>query len=365
MAVSARLVSLATAASLGLFSGSAAAQTVTTFSNPAPIAVADGSAVPPTLSVIGVSGLSGFVVKIRVTLRTISHVDPRQLSIWLVAPGGQRAIVLMARAPQQSLDKVTLQFDDCAPRGVDQNVLAGNFPSGTYRPTVGNSTLAFGNVPPPTGSTFFPVSSLAGLKSSGAGSNGDWALYIRDNNLDDRIGVIADGWSLTLYTQPYNFHRDLEVQSITCATPDYDGDGLTDVAVYRPASGDWFIFQSSTQTGTVIPWGAPAASGTGDVPVPADYDGDGQTDVAIYRETTGTWYMRYSFGGSAAISFGAPSALGLADTPVPGDYDGDGTTDLPIYRAGTGEWFIRHSDGSGISVRKWGAPALGDLPARR
>ena len=57
---------------------------------------------------------------------------------------------------------------------------------------------------------------------------------------------------------------------------DYDGDGKTDIAIYR--SGAWFIVKSSGGIQYVV-WGGAAQ----DVPVPADYDGDGKTDVAVFR----------------------------------------------------------------------------------
>lgn len=117
---------------------------------------------------------------------------------------------------------------------------------------------------------------------------------------------------------------------------DYDGDGATDLAVFRPATGTWWVRdQSTTQWGT-----------SGDVPVPADYDGDGTTDLAVFRPSTGTWWVR----GQFTIQWGHQG-----DIPVPGDYDGDGRIDLAVFRPSTGAWWVRNQ----FSVA-WGAG--GDIP---
>jgi FG-GAP-like repeat len=118
-------------------------------------------------------------------------------------------------------------------------------------------------------------------------------------------------------------------------TGDFDGDGKTDVAVFTPATGTWSILRSSS--GIIqYQWGL-----NGDVPVPGDYDGDGRPDVAVYRAASGTWYIRQSSSNFTAFVTFQWGLMG--DVPVPGDYDGDGVTDLAAYRPSTGEWFIRLS----------------------
>jgi hypothetical protein len=127
---------------------------------------------------------------------------------------------------------------------------------------------------------------------------------------------------------------------------DFDGDGKTDIAVYR--NGLWIILRSSDGGVTATAWG-----GGADVPLPADYDGDGNTDIAVYRN--GLWIiLRSSDGGVTATAWG-----GGADVPVPADYDGDGKTDIAVYR--TGAWFIKRSLDGEITTVGWGG-APEDIP---
>ncbi len=99
---------------------------------------------------------------------------------------------------------------------------------------------------------------------------------------------------------------------------DYDGDGRTDIAVFRSATGEWHILLSSTNFTAFVSyqWGVST-----DVAVLADYDGDRKADVAVYRPATGVWYILLSSTNSTTYvnyQWGVNT-----DVAVPADYDGD------------------------------------------
>ena len=140
------------------------------------------------------------------------------------------------------------------------------------------------------------------------------------------------------------------------ASADFDGDAKTDVSVFRPSTGNWFIINSSGGSASSQLFGS-----AGDVPVPEDYDGDGKTDIAVYRPSNGTWY----FVRSSNLTIGTVNFGLNGDVPAAGDYDGDAKADFVVYRPSSGVWYRLNSSNNSTLAVQFGLsediPAAGDF----
>jgi hypothetical protein len=147
---------------------------------------------------------------------------------------------------------------------------------------------------------------------------------------------------------------------------DFDGDGKTDFAVVRNTGGGpggqitWFIHINGGADRPAQPWGS-----QGDAFLPADYDGDGKSDIAVWRYgapgTAAFYILQSSNSAFVALPFGQTGD----NATVVGDYDNDGKVDVAVYRAGAAAgdpsyWLYRSSSSGTTVVQQWGQN--GDFP---
>ena len=138
------------------------------------------------------------------------------------------------------------------------------------------------------------------------------------------------------------WHSDLRLM-----LGDYDGDGKTDRAAIDMRNGMLYVIGSSSGA-PLVPWGTVWEGwSAGLEPVPGDYDGDGRCDLAVVRVRTGQWYILSSHTGGTGvphIPWGCNwDGWNHEMVPLPGDYDGDGKVDRAGVRVTTGQWYVLSS----------------------
>jgi len=143
--------------------------------------------------------------------------------------------------------------------------------------------------------------------------------------------------------------RNFGVAGDVVVTGDYDGNGRSEFAVFRPSDGIWYL-QTGPSTYSETHWGLAE-----DIPVAADYDADGRTDIAVFRPSNGVWYILQSTLGIRVVQWGFGT-----DKPVIGDFEGDGKADITVWRPSEGIWYILQSSSSLPKYYQFGM--LGDRP---
>lgn len=208
---------------------------------------------------------------------------------------------------------------------------------------------------------------VGGCSPNGGGISKFAAFRTAETRTHRHLDFDGDGTTDISVYRPSNgqwwYLRGLSTQTVaaTFGAPtdkpvpaDYTGDGRADVAVFRPSTGYWYILSSENNTFSAFPFGT-----SEDIPVAHDFDGDDQADIGVFRPSTGVWYIQKSTGGVTIEAFGMSG-----DKPVPSDYDGDFKTDIAIYRPSTGAWWIRKSTDQSVYAFEFGTatdkPVQGD-----
>ena len=308
------------------------------FANPAPITVpATGSGpanASPYPSSLAVSGLSGTITDVNVSICGLGHTFPDDVDVLLVGPDGTTNIAVMTDVSGGTdITGMVYTFDDAAVASMADGVTSL---SGTYKPTQGttcNGTCGYNgsSVPPaPHGRALSVFNGLA--------PNGTWRLYAYDDTAGD-TGQIATGWRL-------------QITTATNPSPpsDFNGDGRSDIMWRNASSGeDYLWFMNGTQIGSHGPTLTLAdtawkVAGTG------DFNGDAKADIVWRNSSTGEVYV-WLMNGTTLSSHGSVFTLSDQNWKLvgTGDFNGDAKSDLLWRNAVTGENYLWFMNGTALS----------------
>ncbi len=163
-------------------------------SNAATITIPNSGSATPYPSPIEIPPGSGVVRRATVTLNNLSHTYPSDVSVLLVGPQGQSALLMAGAGDGNDVTNAVLTFDDEATSSLPPS--SGVITPGTYKPTshIGYSTALNAPAPaPPYGATLSAF--------NGTDPVGQWRLFVVDRFSGDS-GSISGGWTLSLEVNP-------------------------------------------------------------------------------------------------------------------------------------------------------------------
>ncbi len=309
-----------------------------TFANPGYIGFYDIiSPAAPYGSVINVTGQTGVLSNLKVTLTGFSHTAPGDVDILLVSPNGT-SLSLMSDVSASSVSNVDLTFDDAA-----ASTISGTILTGTYRPTDNFGETDFYPSPAPLPPYFnsAPLSSLNGFNP-----NGEWRLFVVDDS-QINSGTISGGWSIDITTGPTPTPPPLSCSGpsftpssyatgtnpTNLAVADFNNDGKADVAAVNQASNDVSVLLGNGN-GTFGTHTTFAAGSGAYAIVAGKFNADNNFDLAVANSGSGNVSILIGNGNG---TFSAPTNFAAGVNPISidsADLNGDGKADLAIANYG-------------------------------
>ncbi|MDX1450682.1 MAG: VCBS repeat-containing protein, partial [Acidimicrobiia bacterium] len=158
---------------------------------------------------------------------------------------------------------------------------------------------------------------------------------------DARVVVRAGGSSTNLLPPTWITPQDYRCENPSPAFPywhadvsgDPDGDGRSEAISYSSFDGMWWVWQfeeGSAPVGEV--WQPGFSRMEGWLAEVGDFDGDGRSDVALFHPLDGRWWVLRSDGSRFVTEVWQPGFSRMEGWLAEvGDFDGDGRSDVALF----------------------------------
>jgi subtilisin-like proprotein convertase family protein len=298
----------------------------TTFSNTTAIAIpgsgtgsgtGTAAAANPYPSNIAVSGLSGTITDVNVTLTNLSHSDTTDIDVLLVGPNGEKFTLMSDTGASGPVSNVTLTLDDAAAAGLP-NGTAAMLTTGTYKPTDrdgGTGTVEDITFPAPAPAMPYSEPAPAGTDTlastfNGHNANGTWSLYVVDD-ASTNTGSISGGWSLSI---------DVAASAVATTTtiassqnPSLRNQPVTFTATVKKTSDSTNVTEGTV---TFTENGVNLSCTEGAQPRPVNVSGQATCTVAANGFTEGNHNITATYNGTVNFATSNASLTQVVDNPT-------------------------------------------------
>jgi len=199
---------------------------------------------------------------------------------------------------------------------------------------------------------------------SGVSQLGFFLTDTEEWQLDQNANETWDGCRVDDCVWNFGQNSDIPV------TGKWSAKGADRIGFFRPRNGRWYLDRNGNEKWNGCDRDRCAnlkIYQAGDLPVTGDWDGNGTTQVGLFRPRTGEWLLDYNGNRTwDGCSKDRCLSFGIVGQPVSGDWDGTGTSKIGVFDPSTGEWFLDLNgngrwDGCGVDLCRTFGQA-GDRP---